>query len=131
MKRLVFIFISIFLSIYNYFAQLETKYVKYGKNGAIKEQYWRFTIDTDNLFVKAENILVTKYYNFIELPVKSETDSLNIFRFVCKEGDKIIHKMTSVIPKDKRDPYMLIDNMVVNGRDLGDTYYISEIDQKR
>lgn len=127
MKKILFILIICCLSVIHCFAQLETMYVIRGKNGIAEKEWRRFTINADSCSLKVENVLVTKHYEILDF-AETKTDSLNIYRLACMEGDKILHKITIVTPNDnsKREMYMLIDNIIVNGRDLGFTYYATE-----
>lgn len=133
MKKFLFVFIVCCFSVLSDFAQIETNYVIVGKNGYPKEENWRFTIDTEKMKLKVENILVTKYYDIAETSTPVENDSLIIYRMICRENDIVIHKMTGVIPKEncKKEMFMLMDNMIVKGRDLGVIYYVADLRQDK
>ena len=129
MKKFLFVLIICCFSVLNGFAQIETNYVIVDKNGYPKEENWRFTINTDKCTLTAENMLVTKHYNIVDSSEPFDADSVIIHKMICKEGDEIIHKITTISPKgnSNKQMFMLMDNMIVKGRDLGVIYYVADL----
>ena len=133
MKKFLFAFIICSFSALNGFAQIETNYVRVGENGYPKEENWRFTINAEKGTLTAENVLVTKHYKIVDSSGPFDADSVVIHKMICKEGDEIIHKITSVSPKENyhKQIFMLIDNMIVKGRDMSVIYYVADLRQDK